>query len=355
MIWNQQFIWCDEINRYTTLPAFPTSLHLARKEVIIMGVLDPLVPDLSNIMPDTKMALAGSEATTFLSPLFELMRARSHDDVGSIQPVQEGLDAYYIDDVLSHSECNCIMELMHKNSHLLSFWNAAGREHEEARLFRDADTIEIHSDTFGELLWERIARYVVDKRLEYTENDESPELVGCWSPSTTNRDLLLAHYPSGGHFAPHTDGNAIETFNKRSMYSIIVYLNTIEDGGGGGTRFFDKDAVHHLNQDDCGRWRCPPEHIQATVSPIRGRLLFFHQDLVHEGVALGEGLTKAIIRSDVMYTRSPPVCDRPIDREAYALYREGEILAEKGMVKESIAKMRKALKMSRELAVHMGQ
>ena len=43
--------------------------------------------------------------------------------------------------------------------------------------------------------------------------------------SGLNPTLLFGRYKSGGHFAPHTDGNTIIDFNHRSLRSVIIYLS----------------------------------------------------------------------------------------------------------------------------------
>ena len=64
---------------------------------------------------------------------------------------------------------------------------------------------------------------------------------------------------------------------------------------------------------------------------------------------------KFIIRSDVMYVRTPALLTSPKDEAAYALYREGESMAEDGRVAESIAAFRRAFRMSPALQEALGQ
>ena len=291
-----------------------------------MGVLDP-VPDLSNVKPSTKTALGEEQAAAYLSSLFALMTKRIPMADGSggtattdvtdtlqelaVTPLEEDMDAGYIDGALTAEECACIRGLIDAADAPLSFWNASGRGNEEARRFRDADTIEIHSKAFGDLLWTRLDALLSERVVRVAE-EESSELQGEWRPTTTNHDLLFAKYPPMGHFAPHTDGNAINDFNCRSMYSVIIFLNTIPMGGG--TRFYENQAVHNLQQDSQGRWTCDTALATALVPAVEGRLLFFRQDLVHEGVPPEAPHSKYIIRSDIMMRRTPPLCDGPLDR-----------------------------------------
>jgi hypothetical protein len=154
-------------------------------------------------------------------------------------------------------------------------------------------------------------------------------------------------------------------FNCRSFYSVIVYLNTIptgldgSDSGGGGTRFYVDGAIEQLHSgggESNNKWTGKAELITGLVDPVAGRLLMFEQSLVHEGVppAAGGGHCKYIIRSDVLYQRTPAVCNAPKDIEAYRLFREAEQLAEAGRVDESIPMFRKAVKMSPDMAEMMG-
>lgn len=54
---------------------------------------------------------------------------------------------------------------------------------------------------------------------------------GTWTAVGVNGHLLFARYDHGGHFSPHTDGYTIVNFNKRSLYTLIIYLNDCDVGG----------------------------------------------------------------------------------------------------------------------------
>lgn len=231
-------------------------------------------------------------------------------------------------------------------------------------MYRDADTIEVMSTTFAEKIWTRVANLCDDKLKVKVEDDESDsnwerELVGHWIPSTLNHDLLFAKYPSGGAFAPHTDGRAIHDFNTRSFYSVILFLYTIPKGSGGGTRFYVSDAVNQLktsvNSDGKTHWSSDASLATAEVDAVAGRMLIFQQALVHEGVPPCCPHKKYIIRSDVMSCRSPAICASGTDREAYAVFRQAEDLAEAGQIDEAMPLFRRAFKMSPEMARIMGQ
>eukprot|EP01034_Spumella_vulgaris_P021385 gene21385-27415_t len=184
------------------------------------------------------------------------------------------------------------------------------------------------------------------------------ELVGRWTPSALNHDMLFAKYPSRGSFAPHTDGRTVHDFNTRSFYSVIIFLNDIPEGQGGGTRFYQSDAVKHLvrvSLEGDNMWSADASLATTEIHAVRGRMLIFHQSLVHEGVPPLAPHEKYIIRSDVMLRRDEPLCDSETDQQAYALFRQAEDLAEAGDVQQSVALFKRAFRLSPTMAAIMGQ
>jgi hypothetical protein len=170
--------------------------------------------------------------------------------------------------------------------------------------------------------------------------------------------MLLAKYPSRGSFAPHTDGRTIHDFNTRSFFSVIVFLNDIPEGQGGGTRFYQSDAVNNLvrvSLEGDSMWSADSSLVTAEVHAVKGRMLIFHQSLVHEGVPPLVPFEKYIIRSDLMLRRDQPVCDSEQDKAAYALFRQAEDLADAGDVQQSVVLFKRALRLSPAMAAIMGQ
>lgn len=258
----------------------------------------------------------------------------------------------------------------------LSFWNAAGNSNLEAKAFRNADTIEVKQSTLSNIIWKRVEALLKDVEIVIEKNDYDNELwerelPGSWFPHSVNENFLFAKYPSGGHFAPHTDGRAIHSmqlfttlkiydlfidFNTRSFLSVIIFLNDIPVSYGGGTRFYSRDALQNLAQDSSGRWICGQEScVVGEVAAVSGRMLIFNQNLVHEGVCCKDPHFKYIIRSDIMFERSPAVCNSEADIRAYGIFQRAEALAETGHVAEAVPLFRQAFKTSPALAEMMGQ
>lgn len=232
----------------------------------------------------------------------------------------------------------------------MSFWDQS-RENPRAD-YRNADTVEVQQPISAAEMWDRIARVLPSsaRTIDVEEGSarHQPDLEGKWEGVGTNNKLLLARYTHGGHFSPHTDGYSIVDFNHRSMYTMLVYLNKCK--GGGGTRFYHDDQVGKLVKDAGGRYTGQDEHVLATVETKVGRALCFFHNILHEGCAVDPGCEKYIIRSDLMYDRTPAICCSPKDVEAFELYQEADELAAQGKVEASMKLYQRCVKMSPELA-----
>lgn len=100
------------------------------------------------------------------------------------------------------------------------------------RDMRNADTVEVVDDALAGLIWERVKHLVVDTvEVEGEEDEFEMGLKGTWKACGINPVLLFGRYGEGCHFSPHTDGNNVVDFNTRSLYTVLIYLNTCKDGG----------------------------------------------------------------------------------------------------------------------------
>lgn len=238
--------------------------------------------------------------------------------------VGHGLDAFVIEGLVNEAECAALIKATEGLG--FSFWNPCSDRTD----FRNSDTIEVTNQKLADELFARVKHLVPPSVTIAPGNARwSKELDGRWDAVGINPVMLFNRYGPGGHFSPHTDGYTIVDFNTRSMYSTLVYLNDCPEGGA--TRMMEEsgDACvvkEHFIKDGAGRIRYDDARIRASVSPRSGRALFFFQDTLHEGEPLGEGMSKYIIRTDVLYARNPPICDSEKDRLAYKMFREAELL-----------------------------
>jgi len=252
-----------------------------------------------------------------------------------------GCDAFVLDGVLSQEECD---SLLSSADGAWSFWDDSDCPRVA---FRNADTIEVTHTEIADRIWSRVAS-LVNPSLHFVEDDPRFEvdIEGTWLPYAMNSKLLFSRYKNGGHFSPHTDGTIIVDLNRRTFYSCVLFLNS--SPWGGETRVYaDAQIATALVKDSEGRLTGDPALVLGSVPPVPGRMLVFYHRLMHEGVPAAE---KYIIRTDVLYRRSPEICTAPEDVEAFKMYEEAQLLAENGHCDAAARLFRRAFKHSSALA-----
>lgn len=258
----------------------------------------------------------------------------------------EGCDAFVLDGVLSVEEC---ASLIGQAEGLWSFWDNA----ENPRVaFRNAHTIEVTHTELAERIWRRVG-HLVKPCMTFAEEDEAFEvdIEGTWRPYAMNANMLFGRYLNGGHFSPHTDGTTVVDFNRRTLFSCILFLN--ESPWGGHTRIYSDEQIGKtLKEDEGGRLTGDPSLVLGAVPPKTGRLLAFYHRQMHEGAPAAE---KYFIRTDVLYRREPEICTEPEDVEAFQLYQEAMLQAEKNECMKAQALFKRAFKKSAAFAKIYGQ
>lgn len=292
---------------------------------------------------------------------------------------EQGVAAWVFSEVLTAAECAAITRTAVALG--LSFWSPVASRRE----YRDADTVEILSPAVAATLWARFRstgavpeRVVIDSGHPLAAWDT----LGEWRASHINPHLLVARYRRGGHFAPHTDGAVVESFDARSLVSVITYLNTCGVGGATALLPADQWDPTSLVRDAAGRTRrATNAAVIAKCECVAGSALLFRQDAPHEGEPVGTpaeaadgedacqwcgtagcaggvgggacARVKVIIRTDVVYRRHPPAMQSDADVAAAALFRDAEVAEGDGDAVGAAEMYRRALKMSPRLrALH---
>ena len=269
---------------------------------------------------------------------------RRVDDAVTSREAKKPLDAIILSNVLTQEECKSLIDGAERCRY--SFWNLESKRTE----FRNAETVEVTSQSIAEALWQRLKRHVV-KRIMIEEGHPLHErgLDGEWEACGINDHLLFNKYTSLGHFSPHTDGATVKDFNRRSFYSVLVYLNDCDEGGE--TSLFcapHSASLSYFSMDDKNRYRWPKEWVCDIAPCVQGSVLIFRQDQVHEGAPVGVGAQKLIIRTDVMYGRTKKRCDDENGIRAYELHSEAQKEETKGNLERTIALLKQCRKVSPE-------
>eukprot|EP01101_Sappina_pedata_P005167 TRINITY_DN2314_c0_g1_i1.p1 TRINITY_DN2314_c0_g1~~TRINITY_DN2314_c0_g1_i1.p1 ORF type:complete len:337 (-),score=79.31 TRINITY_DN2314_c0_g1_i1:63-1073(-) len=256
-------------------------------------------------------------------------------------------DAVVLSGLFSPDEAQKLFRYTQKLGY--SFWDASNPN--PRRDYRNADTVELTDESLAGEIWRRVAPFVQESySIERSDDDPryEPGLEGEWRAYGINPKLLFGWYPEGGHFSPHTDGATVLDFNHRSLCSVIVYMNDCAEGGG--TKILDMEQMKNMKRDDGGRFISQEEYVKEHVHCATGRCLIFYHTQLHEGVPVGKGCEKIIIRTDVMYERVPRMCDSPQDKKAFLMFEEARELEAQGKVQEAAQTLRLCFKLSPALA-----
>ena len=121
-------------------------------------------------------------------------------------------------------------------------WGADDPQAAERTAYRTAYTVETPAPRLRALLWERVAAScpaVVSYSAAAAAALGDASLEGRWAPAGVAERLLLVEYRAGGHFSPHVDGYLVLGPERRSLYTMLLYLNRPV---GGATRLLQVPA-----------------------------------------------------------------------------------------------------------------
>ena len=208
-------------------------------------------------------------------------------------------DAFVATRILSKSECQRICNALsrHEKMKPIKKMKRSYRVCDRLQVLLPEYSKEIF-ETLKPVLWRRgMFEIVYPKSRGYA-------FSGKWRAVGLNESWRFVRYKVGGHFASHVDGSYVANSERRSLYTLNIYLNDLEEDAGGETVFCGKDQELSYDKDE-KRYGTDMSRIVASVKPRAGHGLIFTQapfELLHAGVPLKKGL-KFLARTDIMYVR----------------------------------------------------
>ena len=198
-------------------------------------------------------------------------------------------------------------------------WGRHDADAHRRRDFRSAHTVELDDEALSSRLWARL-RGVLPAELTVADTGDC-SADGVWRAAGLHKRLLFVEYRAGGHFSPHADGFFVTSLHERSLFTCLIYLNSLAASAGGETQLLapaepeaqagdgSEGEGPVLEQDGAGRWRGAPHKLRVTHSqrPVCGSALCFFGTALHEGApVLDETQPKYLLRADVLYHRQRP-------------------------------------------------
>ncbi|KAK5109954.1 hypothetical protein LTR62_006443 [Meristemomyces frigidus] len=212
-------------------------------------------------------------------------------------PRYAGLYAVVLDNVLTASECNILLEAAAASN--AGIWeramiNIGGGRQQMMEDERCCGRIIYDSQKIASRVWQRIEHLPAIEEILRLQN--VPRIFGngpskrdeAWTFSRPNERMRFLKYVGGEYFRPHCDGTYETSDRKeRSYFTLHLYLSQSEQGAeleDGATTFHSMDMKKRVD-----------------VVPKVGRILVFqHRELLHSGDDVVRG-TKYTMRTDLMY------------------------------------------------------
>eukprot|EP00743_Colponemidia_sp_Colp-15_P002572 GILK01002787.1.p1 GENE.GILK01002787.1~~GILK01002787.1.p1 ORF type:complete len:313 (-),score=37.72 GILK01002787.1:192-1073(-) len=266
--------------------------------------------------------------------------------------------AFLLDDVFSAEECDHYIAQAEQSSMSSLLWTQSGEV-----VYRKCDRFEAKSSELATTLWNRIKPFMSNCSLEIPQDDKFYGLGndGLWLPTELNPMFRICRYYPGGLFAPHYDGMYVKSEEERSLYTCMLYLNDVADGGSTnildenliGTVFLEYDTqkeAEAIAERDAKGDSC----ILVRYAPKKGSCIIFPHKTLHEGSALGAGV-KYIMRTDIVFKRvegsKSDIGDT--EREGLRLIAIAEEFERSGKHSDAVRTYKKAFKLCPHLELRV--
>ena len=161
-----------------------------------------------------------------------------------------------------------------------------------------------------------------------------PFAQGDWALDSIDHRIQIYRYEPGGIFKKHRDGPTYYSANKRSFFTILIYLN--DEFTGGHTTVFTDDQTQSY-----------------SVPYSLGGCFVMLQRTLHEGSRVETG-TKYALRCDVVYQRTGGTAEDlvknlPATEQAKKWFQLASAVELSGYHNESIVYYQKAYKLDPNL------
>ncbi len=162
-----------------------------------------------------------------------------------------------------------------------------------------------YDPTFARTLWNRIGSRIGSPRLmdqsTPTDWDETP----VWRAVGISPILRFIRYEAGNALIPHYDSPFVYHEGKRTLASVILYLEGEADAGG-ATRFIaDLQAPLPVAERDLADWSRFADNAEVLlrVPPKASACLVFDHRILHDSEPYTGKTPKIILRTDVIFER----------------------------------------------------
>jgi len=234
---------------------------------------------MANVSVPENRTITGSDFNSF-----ELFQDKSFN---SSSLKRDNLDlalsnGFTVDNFLTQEECLYYIKVSQDKGYV-------NIDKEFPKEYRNNQRYMGKNQDLSKLLWDRLENILKVTDLENIR-PYGFDQKGIWIPVGLDDCYTFGKYLPGGRFKPHYDATFAENPDKRSIYTLQIYLN--DNYEGGKTNFFHPENPLEVTK----------HKLDKSVEPKTGRALIFNHDTLHEGAEVLSG-EKYIMRVDMMFLR----------------------------------------------------
>jgi hypothetical protein len=204
----------------------------------------------------------------------------------------ESNNTFILQNFLTPKECNTIIS--NSDIHLKACTTYL-------KGIRDSSRICVLDPNISKVIWNRIKPHII---CHFQNKTPMGFLTaGIWSPYNINECIRINKYtaPTIG-FTPHYDAAYCKSFNEKSIYTILIYLN--HDFIGGDTIIYDKPNKIIIKNSTVEEELYINGGIKTynkmVIKPEMGKCFMFEHNMLHSGNPLIFG-NKYILKADFVF------------------------------------------------------
>jgi NAD+ synthetase len=282
--------------------------YLGRSPAVHLDALEAAVPGGWNNAPRSRFP---KPAGRFVNPVvlpsaFETQASLASNAVAASPFPALGEAGRSFPGLLSGAECSALVGFLDTRD-----WVPVGRDGYLAGF--DPDTAPIgswrlsaYSESLADSLWRRIRASLAPIRVMDASTPADHGGHPLWRPIGVNPLLRFIKYEPGNLLVPHYDAPYVWNEHRRTLVTLVCYLDDMPDGEGGCTRFIadPQDGVPVADRD-LADWLAParPDQVLFQLRPQAGLGMCWDHRVLHDSSVVVGAKPKYLLRTDVVYER----------------------------------------------------
>lgn len=232
---------------------------------------------------------------------------RSNADTMSVQAPAIGECALTISELVTGPEATALNDILSEQEWVPVGIHGMMRGYDPAVDPLGSYRVTTYNEIMAQTLWDRVKDGLPESRTMNTMTPTDWDGSREWRPVGVNPLMRFIKYHPGGLLLPHYDAPHIHDENKRTLMSLVVYLDKSDGILGGATRFLHDPQGHipvseRPNLDDWQRMATPDE-VRLEFNGSRGKAIAFDHRLLHDSEPVSGQGQKLLLRTDIEFER----------------------------------------------------